>query len=300
MADTNEQALRIQTITKNLEAVRDSLKRASSHITGLIRVGRATCQEVKTYNIWALGLYNLQIGMLQKLRELGEDVPSLPAQPTYFSWKGVQGQQAVMIDCGGGDQSLEGALADVFAGPGDNAVYLSSNEVEIVTQDPEGLDVAASMVPTWGDIQERQAIKQQGLGLFWFVVAGVAIAIATAAAISAIMHYLEVSSTNETTSERNKLQAAAYESYLKARLECLQLCTGRGGSVESCTNQCKTIAPPEIGDAPGTKSKWGFLEWAGAITLGTLAIWGGYRLYRRKIETGSFLPKLPEAWQIPD
>jgi len=300
MADTNEQALRIKTITDNLEKVHDSLKLAVSHITGLVRVGRATCQEIKTYNIWALGLYNLQFGMLQKLRELGEHVPSLPPQPTYFSWKGVQGQQAVMVDCGGGTQSFEGALADVFRGPGDNATYLSLNEVEIVTQDPAALDIAVTQVPLWGDIQERQSVKQQGLGLFWFVVAGISISIAAAVTVSAIMHYLEVSSTNETISERNKLQAAAYESYLKARLECLQLCTGRGGSVDSCTQQCKSIAPPEIGDEPGAKSKWGFLEWAGAITLGALAIWGGYRLYRRKIETGSFLPKLPESWQLPD
>jgi len=68
MSDTATQAQLIKEITDNLEEVRKSLIRAASHITGLVQVGRATCKEIKTYNIWALGLYNLQVGMLSRLR----------------------------------------------------------------------------------------------------------------------------------------------------------------------------------------------------------------------------------------
>jgi len=302
MADNDPaQAERLKTITNNLAAIDSSLKQAAGHVWGLVQAGRATCDEVKTYNTWALGLYNLQVGMLDTLRAGGEpNIPQLPPQPTYFAWQNVEGPQAATIDCGS-QGGLSDSLAAVFRGPAPDAVFLSTNEIRIVTQDSSGADAAKP----WAAIMESQARNEaerqkDGLGLafvVWIVIAVFTVAVTVT--ITAILKYLEVSQTNEANSEVSKLQAAAYSEYLRARLACIQACTSRGGSFADCNGACKDIAPPEIGGAPGTAGKWGMLQWVGAITLGSIAILISYKLYRRKVEHGSIFPSLPEAWQLP-
>ncbi len=65
MADT---ATRVQTITANLEQTFQNLRLAARNISGLLATGKATCDEVQAYNVWALATYQAQIGMANALQ----------------------------------------------------------------------------------------------------------------------------------------------------------------------------------------------------------------------------------------
>ena len=106
MSAADDQAT-IASVTANLEETYQNLRAASTSIAGLLSLGRATCDEVVAYNVWALAVYNSQRGMLDALRGAGEQgVPALPTYPTLFAWNGVDGADALTIDCSTGQPTM--------------------------------------------------------------------------------------------------------------------------------------------------------------------------------------------------
>lgn len=265
----------VRTITNNIEATYQSLRRAGSGLAGLVSAGRATCAEVKAYNLWALAAYNAQRGMLTSLRAAGEkNVPALPTAPVLFVWKGISGSDAWKIDCGSPVSGLMDAMDRAMAGPRDPAdvAYLSSDQLSIWTQDPEGFNPGAA--PSLAQLDA-------GLGLapFVWVILICGISLSIYVGIPALMAYLEENSIQEETTARMAVSAQAFSTYIDARSRCLSDCLNRGGSMSDCTSQCQKLVPPPnlIIDAARKPLSLGF--WA-TIGLVTVAVAGGAIAFR--------------------
>jgi len=292
------EAQRLQTITNNIESTYQSMRKAAAQIAGLLQLGRATCEVVKAYNLWALATYNAQRGMLATMRSAGETgVPELPPAPTLFVWRGVQGAEAWKINCANEPQTLKGAMKKALKGPTAATAYLSTNEIEISTQDPYLMDPEASpsFKTLWAVQAQQSPQAMAGLGIgpgVIIVIAAIAI-VATAAIITAVMHYLEVNEIQEAQTEQTALQARAYANYTEAMLACYATCTKEGKPTETCVPMCnKLIAKPNF-TFPGAATKWGTLQWIGFTVVAGVGTMIAWRVYTRHRE-GRPIFQLPE------
>lgn len=290
---------RLKIIADNIERLYQAMRRAAGNIAGLLQVGQATCEEVRAYNLWALATYNTQRGMLATLRANGETgVPELPAAPTLFTWKGVSGDAAWQINCGAQGLSGLGSLKAAMKPPQAQARRLSTNEIQIVTQDPHVFD--PERAPSFSTLLQVQSARTQagmnGLGVFpviLIVIAGIAIAVSVA--VAAIMKYLETSEVQESNSKQVALQADAFANYTAARLECLKTCTGKGGKTEDCVDTCaKLIQKPQI-TLPGQGRPWGWLQWTGFTVVAGLGAMLAVKIVQRRMQ-GRSVFELPSGY----
>jgi hypothetical protein len=290
-----DDSTRLQTIADELEGAYQALRSAASNIAGLLQVGRATCDEVKAYNLWALAIYNTQQGMLDTLRAGGEQgVPDLPTAPTLFTWNGVAGAEAWNLDCGGQPSSLSGVMARALSGPQPTTAFLSTAQVSIQTQGTGNYDPAnAPSLATLLAIQQARA-NPTGLGVVGVLIAIAGIAIAISVAIAAIMHYLDVSAVQEANTQQVRLQAEAFATYTAARLSCYASCTQSGRTPEDCTDTCtKLVQKPNI-KLPGQDSSWGLLQWVGFTVLAGGIGFASWKLIQRH-RAGRPIFELPES-----
>lgn len=296
-----DQAQRLKTITDNIEATYQALRRSAGAIAGLLQAGRATCDEVRAYNLWALAIYNTQRGMLATLRANGEKgVPELPPAPTLFTWKGVAGADAWKVSCAGQPSSLSGALGRAMRGPDESTQFLSTNEIEISTQDPYLMNPeSAPSFKTLYQVQEARAKQEQAalegsLGAAWVIVVAIAgIAIAVSVAIAAIMQYLETSEVQEANTKQVKLQAEAFANYTAARLSCYASCTQSGKTTEQCVEICKGLVDKPNIKLPGQDKSWGMLQWIGFTVVAGVGALAAVRVYQRR-KAGKPIFELPE------
>lgn len=296
-----DQTQRLKTISDNLEASYQSMRRAAGSIAGLLQVGRATCDEVRAYNLWAQALYNTQRGMLETLRANGEQgVPALPPNPTMFAWRGVSGADAWKIDCAGQASSLSGLMNAALRGPSAQTQFLSTNEMQIQTQDQYAFQPEnAPSFKTLLAVQAARASGQvNGLGALPVILIAIAgIAIAVSVAIAAIMRYLETNEVQEANTKQVALQADAFANYTAARLSCYQSCTSSGKTTEQCVEICKQLVDKPNIKLPGQLGTWGWLQWTGftvVVGVGSMIAYKAYQ--RRKAGRPIFeLPSFDEA-----
>ena len=289
MADANS---RVKNITDAIEGTYQAMRKAASNIAGLLQLGRATCAEVRAYNLWALAVYNEQRGMLETARAAGQQgLPSLPPSPTLFTWKGVQGKDAWNIDCGS-SSTLSGAMSAALRGA-DNAQFLSTDQLQISTTDqflynPE----SAPSFATLYNVQQMRA-QQNGLGIaFIIIIAGIAIT-AIAGAVIALAKYFETKEIQENNAKQVKLQADAFANYTAARLSCYADCTRGGQTAEKCVEICKgLVKEPSIKTSFSTE-KWGFLQWTGLTVVVGAGALVAYKVYQRK-QAGKPVFELPD------
>ncbi len=297
-----DQAQRLKAIADGIERTWQAMRRSAANISGLLAVGKATCDEVRAYNLWALAVYNTQRGMLATLKANGESgVPELPAAPTLFTWKGMSGADAWKVSCDGQPSSLNGLMKRSLRGPDDAATYLSTNEIQIVTTDqyvfqPDQAPSFAQLLT----LQNQRAAEDQGqhvngLGVAWAVVILIAgISVGVGVAIAAIMSYLESSDVQEANVKQVEAQANAFANYTAARLACFQQCTGSGQSTDACVEHCKNIVDKPSILLPGQTGKWGMLQWIGFTVLAGAGTYAAVRLWNRHRE-GRPVFELPEA-----
>lgn len=292
MATEAQQAERVKRITDQLELTFQALRGAAANISGLLQMGRATCEEVRAYNAWAIAIFEAQRGMLTTLRGAGQtDLPAQPSPPTLFPIRGRSGTEAVLIDCGG-----SGTLAGLMSAamnPGKSTKLLSTNEIEISTSDPHVYNPSAA--PSFQQLLALQSQRQAGLGVAPLVIliGAIVVAIVVSAALTALFKYLETNSIQEANTEIVRQQAQAFAKYTEARLSCLAQCTQSGRSIDDCTSTCdKLIDKPEF-KLPG-EGKWGVLEWTGFTVLLGAGLWIGWKIYERK-KAGRPILELPDS-----
>jgi hypothetical protein len=285
---------RIKKITDALEASYKALKGASTNISGLLSMGRATCDEVAAYNLGALAIYDAQRGMLATLRAAGSpNVPELPQYPTLFPWRGVEGADALNINCSGQAQSLAGVMKRALRGPNDKTIYLGLDQVEIAATGQGALDPGAS--PSWeAYATAMEAQKQAGLGLapvVVLIIAGFALGVAYVA-LEHLSAYMTEKKIQEEMTEDTRIQAEAFRVYTAARLACYEKNLAAGNTPEQATELCvKLVTKPDIKiGARRAVSEWGMLEWIGAVVvIGGIAV-VGFKIYEKKKRGESLLP----------
>lgn len=272
-------AAQVKKVTDNIEAAYQALRRAASALGALVTAGRATCDEVKAYNLWALATYNAQRGMLTTLRAAGEqNVPALPTSPTLFVWKGVAGADAWKIDCSTPVNGLSDAMSRALAGPQPNSIFLNANNIEIYTSDPEIFNPRAA--PSIAALTPQ---SNGQLGFVWVIVIA-AIAITVYVGIPALTAYLTENSIQEETTERMKTSATAYANYLTSRAACLADCLNRGGTQAACTTSCEKLIPRPDLTVDSARGPLGLGFW-GTVGLAVVAVGGGavaFKLYQRR------------------
>lgn len=282
---TPEQAAQVKRITDNLEATYQSLRKCAANISTLIAANQATCDEIKAYNLYALSVYQTQQGILSQALAAGENVPSQPAFPTLFAWKGVDGAQAYQMDCSSSPQSLSGALAMAFGAPVKAGTkFVGPNEIKIVTQDPHVFDPQKNAVPSLAQLAQLNPNGTLGLGpLAIIVIAAVAFGLG-AVAIYEIGKWLTEKDIQEETTSRTKIQADAFAVFTAGRASCYQACVGKGGSISDCTNSCNSLVPkPDIKiDSARATTGLGTLGTVGLVTLAAAVGIAGYLYIRHR------------------
>lgn len=268
----------VKQITDALERTYQSLRKAVVGLSTLVQTGRATCDEVKAYNLWALAVYNAQRGMLTTLRAAGEpNVPSVPAAPTLFVWKGITGANAWKIDCGKPVSGLADAMHRALQGPGPEPVYLSNDQIQIYTEDPQALNPSAA--PSLASLVPHPT---NGLGLaplIWLIIiAGATYAVTQA--IGALAAWLTENSIQVETSNRMETSARAYEQYISARATCMSACLASGSTSTACADQCEKLIPKPslVVDAARAPASLGFWATVGIVTV---AVVGGALAYSK-------------------
>lgn len=295
-------AERLDALGKSIQTTWELMRRAAANIAGLLQLGTATCDEVRAYNLWAIAIYNTQRGMLATMRANGEvGVPELPAAPTLFAWKGAQGADAWNVDCSGQASSLNGlgaVMKKALKGPTAGTTFLSTNEIQIVTQDqfvmqPDSSPTFAALV----QLQNQGPIASQvaGLGIAWAVVILIAtIAVTVTVSVVAILKYLEVSEIQEANVAQVQAQADAFANYTAARLSCYSQCTTTGGQSADCVAKCKSlIDKPDIKTPGQLTAEWGMLQWIGFTVVAGAGTLLAVKAYKRHKE-GKPVFELPE------
>jgi hypothetical protein len=276
----------VKRITNNIEEAYQALRRVAANISGLLAVGRATCDEVKAYNLWALAIYDAQRGMLAHLRAQGDkNVPELPNYPTLFAWKGVSGENAYKIDCARETSSLSDALSAALASTAQpDTKFLSSNEIRIVTSDPHVF--TPGQTPSLVELTQTGMNVGLGNPVLIIVIAAISIAL-VATAIVALSRYLQERNIQEQTTERTMIQAKAFENYTAARMSCYSSCMNKpGATVDACIRTCKTLVDkPKLDVTPRSGlTKDSSLGVFGTVGLIVVAGLGGVvvlRLYKK-------------------
>jgi hypothetical protein len=304
MAETEAQrAARVKSLTDAIDAAYKSTRVAATKISGLLQVGKATCDEVRTYNLFALGIYDMQKSMLATLRAIGQTgLPDLPTQPTLFAWKGMSGFDALNFPCGSKASTLSGLLGQVLQGPGPDAQFISSNDVEISTQGINlyNPDAAPKLQAFVQSLEAEQAMRQAqqgqaGLGiapLVLIALAGVGYLLGTTM-IEALAKFFTTRKVEEEDTKRYQQYAATYTAFLATRLKCIEDCVAKGNSQAGCTATCERALPVPKNPAEvirDRKPQWSTLELVGlsaAVLVGGVVV---YKLWQRKERTGSLLP----------
>lgn len=293
-------AERLNTISQGIQTTWELLRRAAANIAGLLQMGKATCDEVRAYNLWAIAVYNTQRGILATMRANGEQgIPELPAAPTLFAWNGVSGDQAYNIDCTGQASSLSGLKASMkraLKGPDATTTYVSTNEIRIVTNDqfmmqPDKSPTIAALIQ-----MQNQPPPQQmnGLGIAWALVILIAtIAVTVTVSVLAILRYLEASEIQEANIAQVQAQADAFANYTAARLACFTQCTGSGKSTDDCVDYCKKLVDAPSIKLPGQLDSWGVLQWIGFTVVAGAGTFAAVKLWKRHRE-GKPVFELPD------
>jgi len=272
MADITEQTATVKAIAANIDAGYMALQKAAGNITGLLKVGKATCLDIQAYNAFARAVYYAQVAMVQRAQAAGDatNLPSVISYPTYFPYKGQ-----INFACPSAS-GLQGMLAAAMAPPTPATVYLSLDDVQVINGQKPNVQGA---MPSYAELTRAQG--QLGLPvLVWLLIAGAAVYLGSRA-ISALFDYFAEAKIQEQTTARNAQLLEGYATQTKARLDCYQQCMTRAGNSDAgCTDVCAKLItkPPEL--ATGSQRATTGLGFLGTVGLVAVAAVGGYLAFK--------------------
>ena len=271
MSDTDD----VQGIYAAIERGYQAMRQSAAAIAVLYARGAATCNDVKGYNLIALGIYNTQRVMLDALNANGVSTSGMtvPPTPTLFYWNGVAGTDAALVDC-----STSSAMAGLGAAP---SGFLAPGSLRIVTADPD-----------WQNPQPTLTAAQiaSGLGnpvLIYLVVAAIAFAIYEG--FSTLKAYLVEHETTVQVADQVDAIAKAHAGVMTARAGYMTNCKGDQGT---CARDAINLYPEldissvKYPSTPG--SGLGVFGWIGVVAVAAV---GGVALWRKYERDGHILPR---------
>jgi hypothetical protein len=275
MADLTPQQIQgIQAIAAQVETAHREITRSRTYLSILINAGRATCTDVKTYNLLAKSTYFYQKSMADTIRGSGGQPPEV-SPPLYVGWKGVSGDQFANVDC----STAQLAGAGVPNGLGDFFI------------DPMRVEWRSGALPS-----DQQAIAQMfagvqlmpeganpnGLGnpllvaVVPVIIWGVIITITGYIVLKIVEVFKDVPGKVEYT-RQTAIAAERHRATLEARAKCLTDCAAAGKDPIACAKSCAKVLPDYHAPSPYSGGI-GIFGWVlGAILVGGAA-WVGWRL----------------------
>lgn len=270
---TADQVSQLQALSANVEVAWQNITRARAALSFLINAGKATCNDIKTYNLVAKSTYYYQRTMADTIRAAGGQAPAIPA-PMYVAYKGKSGDDAINWDC----SQLAGCVPNGF---GDFCV------------DPRYVEWRAELTPSdVAAVQETLsrvsfADKPSDLGavpvaaIIYLVIVAITVGVIGYIALKIVEAFAGLPQKVEYTKQM-AVTAERHRATMEARAKCLADCTAQGKDEIACAKACANVfpdfKPPSQGGGLGI---WGWVLGVGLVGglayLGWRAWHGGGR-----------------------
>lgn len=273
MTLTEQQVADVQAMMANVEAAFRENTRARTALSGLLAAGRATCEDVRSYNLATKAVYAYQASVAGIIRASGGDAPTIPP-PIYIAWRGVPGDQAVDIDCA--STQLRGAGLGAAT---DGGVFINPTAVEWRAA-PTSTDTAtvAQAVAAAQQSLATQPTGNAGLGfipaLITIIVYGIIIYVTVKAVTSLIDSIRGVPEKREQTRQM-AVQREAHRESLEKRWACYTDCTTRGRDPVECAKACDRLTPGFKPVIPG--GGLGLVGTVAGVAIFGLVVYAGWR-----------------------
>lgn len=265
MSLTAQQAQQLQAIAAQVEVSWREISKSRTALSYLIQAGRATCTDIKTYNLIAKASHYYQRSMADTIRAAGGQAPEVHP-PVYIAYRGKSGDDAVNWDCSSG--ALAGCVPD---GGGDYFVNASVAEWR------------SGMLPS--DVQAIQqtigrvsfADKPGDLGnpvaaIIAIVIVGIVVSVVGYIALKIVEVLGDLPQKVEYTKQM-AITSERHRATMEARAKCLADCQAQGKDAIACSKACAKVFPDY--KAPGSSGGFGILGWVLGVTLvGGLAYLG--------------------------
>lgn len=236
---TEQQAQDVRVMMANVEAAHQETVKARTALSALIAIGRATCGDVRAYNLNSKAIYAYQASVCGIIRAHGGDAPTIPP-PVYIAWRGVAGDQAVDIDCSSAQMRGLGANAqgDYFVGsqqvewrPG-----ATTADVALINQVVAAGRAAVAAGPT------GLGEPVTALAVVTLVIWGIIVIVAGVILLKIAEALTDVPQKRETT-RQIAIQAVEHRKSLEQRATCYNDCTSRGRDPVECAKACDRLVP---------------------------------------------------------
>ncbi len=292
---TEQQAQDVQVMLANVEAAHQETVKARTALSLLIAIGKATCGDVRAYNLNTKAIYAYQASVCGIIRAAGGDAPVIPP-PVYIAWRGISGDQAVDIDCSSAQMRGLGAngQGDYFLGP-QQVEWRSgatSADVTLINQVVAAGRAAVAAGPTGLGVAPAIAVVTLVIWGIIVIVAGV-ILLKIAEALT------DVPQKRETT-RQIAIQAVEHRKSLEQRAACYTDCTSRGRDPVECAKACDRLVPGFKPVLPaGGLGLVGTIAGVAVLGLAIYASWrfvasGGMERIRRARRGGRTQRALPQ------
>lgn len=238
---TQQQAQDIQTMMANVEAAYQSNAKARTALSGLLAVGRATCQDVVAFNLATKAIWAYQASVAGIIRANGGDAPVVPA-PLYIGWRGVQGDAAVDIDCGSAQMRGAGlgatSTGDVFIDPTKVEWRPGATPRDVATVNQivaAGNRAIAAGAPGLGE-------PISAITVVTIVIVGILVVTSLIIILKVVEALTDVPQKREQT-RQIAIQRQAHQASLEKRWACYNDCAKRGRDPVECAKACDRLTP---------------------------------------------------------
>lgn len=268
---TPELVANIQGMMANVETAYRQVNRAKTALSALMNAGRATCNDVKTYNLQVKAVYAYQASVASIIRANGGAVPPIPP-PVYVAYKGIAGDQAINIDCSSAQMRGPDGVPAVFVRP-DQVEWregATSSDTAVIQQ----LTAAAQAAVVQGNQTLGAAPLLAAIPI---IIVGIVVVVAGYIVLKIVEALKDVPAKRETT-RQIAIQAEQHSANLEKREKCYADCASRGGDPIACAKSCDRLIPSFSPTLPG--GGWGVIGTIIGIGIIGLVGYAGYQAWQ--------------------
>jgi len=273
MADlTPELAANVQGMMANVEQAFRQLTLAKTALSALLNAGRATCNDVKTYNLQVKAVYAYQASVASIIKASGGAAPPIPP-PVYVAYKGVAGDQAINIDCSQLQGVVRNNLGDAYVPP--DKVEWREGALPSDTITVQQVTAAANAAVVQAQTQAQLAAAPL-LALIPIIIVGIVVIVAGYIILKIVEALKDIPAKRETT-RQIAIQAEQHRANLEQRQACYTDCTSKGKDPIECAKACDRLTPGFKPVLPEATTIWGTV-----ISVAVLGLIGyaGYRAWQ--------------------
>lgn len=271
MADlTPELAANIQGMMQNVEVAYRQVNKAKTALSALMNAGRATCNDVKTYNLQAKAVYAYQASVASIIKANGGAAPPIPP-PVYVAYKGVPGEQAINIDCTSAQMRGPDGAPAVFVKP-DQVEWregATQSDITVVQQITAAAQAAV--------VQGNQTLGNPLLAAIPIIIVGIVVVVAGYIVLKIVEALKDIPAKRETT-RQIAIQAEQHSANLEKREKCYSDCAARGGDAVACAKACDRLIPEFKPTVSG--DGWGIFGTIAGIFIVGLVAYAGYQAWQ--------------------